>query len=257
MQRRIPSGILLILGLAAAFAIPILAFRAVYPLLGYSSTTVVAIQIAILLAGVALAAFAGYGAGRLGSGLASLAQGVVMIAGCYALFLAVAAGLSAAGVIHEPLLRAGYSPWLMVDNWLLTGFGEELLFRGFLLTLMVAMLPSRYRWWAVVASALVFALWHLPSLVASGREGAQLLLRLALPAASGLIFGAVYLWSRNLWFTAFLHGTTNYPLSPLITENPVLGLAFMAIALGAAFLIGRMGSAPRPGGSYRRAAGRA
>jgi uncharacterized protein len=257
MQRRTPSLLLLILGLAVTFAIPILSFRAVYPLFGYNLTTLVAVQIAILLAGAALAALAGYGPRRLGAGPASLVLGIVLIAACYALFLAIAAGLSAAGIVKEPLLRTGYAAWPVVDNWLLTGFGEELLFRGFLLTLMVAMLPSRHRWWTVAAVAIIFALWHLPSLLAAGREGTQLLLRLALPAASGLIFGAVYLWSRNLWFTAFLHGTTNYPLSPLITENPALGLVFMAIALSAAFLAGRMGLAPRPAGSYRRATRRA
>jgi membrane protease YdiL (CAAX protease family) len=82
-----------------------------------------------------------------------------------------------------------------------------------------------------------------------------ILLALGLPAASGLIFGAVYLWSRNLWFTAFVHGTTNYPLSPLITESPALGLLFMAVALCAAFLVGRIGLAPRPSGSYGGADG--
>lgn len=230
---------LLVFGTVLVFFLPMFAFLVIYRLFGYNPVTVAVASGINLPVGLALVSVAGYRASQLGANLASLAEGVLLIAVSYVVFFMATFVLATLGVVLGPVMRESYSVWVLVDNWLLTGFGEELLFRGFLLTSIMRLSPTRSRWWAVVGIALVFGLWHLPGLMFGGREGAQLLLRLALPAASGLIFGVIYLLSGNLWLAAFVHGSTNYPLSPLITGNPIAGLLFVGLTMIIVLLTGR------------------
>ena len=230
---------LLIIGTVLIFVLPLFAFMVIYKLLGYNSVTVgVALGVNLLVA-LVLVTMAGYGADQLGTNPSYLAEGVLLIASSYIVFLEAMLTFTALGIVVGPVLRESYSAWALAEGWLLTGFGEELLFRGFLLTLLIRLFPTRSCWWAVGGSAVVFGLWHLPGLMFGGREGAELLLRLAPPTASGMIFGVTYLLSGNLWLAAFVHGSTNYPLSPLITGNPIAGLLSAGIAVTGAFIAGR------------------
>ena len=230
---------LLIIGTVLIFVLPLFAFTVIYKLFGYNSVTVGMALGVNLLVGLALVTVGGYGVNQLGASPSYLAEGVLLIASSYVVFLGAMLTFTALGIVLGPLLRESYSVWALAEGWLLTGFGEELLFRGFLLALLMRLFPTRSRWWAVGGSAVVFGLWHLPGLMFGGREGAELLLRLALPTASGMIFGVTYLLSGNLWLAAFVHGSTNYPLSPLITDNPIAGLLFAGIAVTGAFIAGR------------------
>ncbi len=84
---------------------------------------------------------------------------------------------------------------MLLLTWTLVAFGEELLFRGFLLTRLESMLGSGGA--AVLAQALLFGAGH-----------AYLGARGALTAgAVGLAFGTVYLFAgRNLWPLVIAHG---------------------------------------------------
>ena len=68
------------------------------------------------------------------------------------------------------------------------------MFRGFLLPSLTKYLPQ---WGAVLASALVFSLVHFT------KDGFLPLLLL------GLVFGAVYVQTRNLWPPILLHAVWN------------------------------------------------
>lgn len=88
---------------------------------------------------------------------------------------------------------------------------------------------------AILASSIVFALYHLLFSLQMGKRGMSLIMDVLLPFASSWVFCLAYLLSSNLWLAAFLHGVTNYPLSPSIKSSPFLGLLFMGIAV----LLGR------------------
>jgi CAAX protease family protein len=91
--------------------------------------------------------------------------------------------------------------WLAV-SWLVGGFSEELLFRGFLLNKVAAMAGSDRFGLAlgVAAQAVLFGLLHL-------YQGA---FGFVFAFAMALVFGLGYLaCSRNLWPLIVVHGTWN------------------------------------------------
>jgi hypothetical protein len=69
--------------------------------------------------------------------------------------------------------------------------------------------------------------------------GTSIMGRLGLNLASWRVIGGAYAMSRNLWLVALAHGSMGYSPTPLITGSPLLGLVFMALALGGAWWLGQ------------------
>lgn len=88
---------------------------------------------------------------------------------------------------------------------LLTGFAEELIYRGLLLR---ALLPLG-RWTAALSLALLFGLLHLLSLTAGVSPVAAGVQALS-GAAVGLLFGALWIRGRSLWPLVGLHALRNF-----------------------------------------------
>ena len=63
--------------------------------------------------------------------------------------------------------------------------------------------------------------------------------RLALNASSWLFISAAYALSGNLWLAALMYANTDYPLSRLVTQQPAMGLLFMALMLVGAWVLSR------------------
>ncbi|OZG64126.1 abortive infection protein [Bifidobacterium hapali] len=104
---------------------------------------------------------------------------------------------------------ATYSPWIdLLVMGLVAGISEELMMRGILLRLIEEWLGS---WGAVVISALVFGLMHL-----SNADG-TLWGGIAIAIEAGLLFGAIYLATRSLWWCIGFHFMWN------IAEGPIYG----------------------------------
>lgn len=215
----------------AAFALPIFTWYAWYPLAGYSEWTVRAAVFLNLAAGAVLLVAYRFPVKAVGLGLAHLGQAVFRLGLVYGLILLL--GIAANGLFEAglPLLRNSYRLDGFLEGWLLTGLGEELLFAGVLFSLVAGRLSSRKGWAAVLVVALLFALWHLPGYLAQGRTGMDLAGRLAINLASWGFFGAVYVLSGNLWLAAFTHGSTDYALTPMIVDNPLVGLLFMGMLM--------------------------
>jgi membrane protease YdiL (CAAX protease family) len=165
------------------------------------------------------------------------AKALALIGLAYALILVIGAGMNAFMGTNLRLFRDAYSLNGFFENWLLTGFGEELLFCGVLFPLTAMKLPPRNRWLAVLLVALLFAFWHLPGYMAQGRPFEQVIGRMALNAVSWGIFGTIYAISGNLWLSAFTHASTDYGLTPLVTDEPLMGLTFMAFLVLAVWLV--------------------
>jgi uncharacterized protein len=87
-------------------------------------------------------------------------------------------------------------------SWTLAAFGEEMIFRGYLLHRiadLVQHLPHRWIW-ALVLSAAIFSIGHLYQGITGVVD----------TFLAGIFLGALYLYSgRNLWLPILTHGVIN------------------------------------------------
>jgi len=117
--------------------------------------------------------------------------------------------LAVAGVYRVAGWNESYNPWPdLLWVGLVAGVAEELIFRGMLLRLVEELLGS---WGAVAISAVVFGLLHLANPNGTIWGGA------AIAIEAGLLFAAIYLLTRSLWWCIGLHIAWN------ITEGPIFG----------------------------------
>lgn len=89
----------------------------------------------------------------------------------------------------------------------LIAFSEEIVFRGYILN---NLLQTVNKWWALIISAFLFALFHI------NNPGITLIAVLNVFLA-GLVLGMNYIYTRNLWFGILLHFSWNF------YQGPVLG----------------------------------
>ncbi|MGD8279125.1 MAG: CPBP family intramembrane metalloprotease [Gemmatimonadota bacterium] len=146
---------------------------------------------------------------RKGIGWAVLAGGVITV------FQVFAGGRADA---IQALFRSGRALWLFPFAFAvmleLAGFTEEFLFRGFIQTRLEPLLRSR--WAAVLVTALLFGVYHLPYAYLNpqwpshGDWGAAWLAALGNGVPGGLLLGALYVFSRgNLLACVVLHALNN------------------------------------------------
>lgn len=118
----------------------------------------------------------------------------------------------------QQLIRSGRAVWLFPFSlalmMILAGFTEEFLFRGFLQTRLERLIQSR--WVAVVVTASLFGLYHLPYAYLNpqwpshGDWGAAWGAALGNGIPGGLILGGLYVVSRgNLLACVLLHSMIN------------------------------------------------
>ena len=89
--------------------------------------------------------------------------------------------------------------FVLLMVWTTAAFGEEMLFRGFVLNEMAGLIGNSEaaRWLAAMATGVLFGVGHLH----------QGLAGVLLASASGCLFGAAYLLlKRNLWPVIIAHG---------------------------------------------------
>ncbi len=87
-------------------------------------------------------------------------------------------------------------------SWTLAGFGEEFVYRGYLLNRVAQILGGGRRAWlaALGATTVLFGLGHV-------YQGASGVIDTAL---AGLVFGVVYIFGgRNLWMPIIAHGVAD------------------------------------------------
>lgn len=217
-----------------------------YRFAGYSHVTLTLTQAATLFLGILFVTIYRLGWRRIGLGVRDLGEGAAVAAVAHAVLLGVLLILRAAGN-EVRLFRDGYRLDALFNNWVLTGFAEELVFAGVIFGLALVALGRECRfvsaWPVVILVAVMFSLWHLPGYIAvalrSGGLGFSLLGKLAIPFASWLFFGSIYVLSGSLWLVAAVHASTDYALLPAITDRPLLGLLFMLTNVALAWWVGR------------------
>lgn len=108
-----------------------------------------------------------------------------------------------------------------VAMYLFTGPVEELAFRGYLQNKVVSQVnmgsPIAQTTLGILTAALSFALLHIPAyLIVRGQAFGAVIGTLVLLTATGVIFGAIYAATRNLYLVMFLHSIGN--LWPLVVD---------------------------------------
>jgi membrane protease YdiL (CAAX protease family) len=136
-----------------------------------------------------------------------LATGLLLGAGLVALTFAV---LAALGVYKFGGVNALSIMMLIpLAELVLVGMAEEMMFRGVIFGVTERSLGSKA---AIVISALVFSLAHLPN------EGVSVL-AIAVIAAYGVMQAALYMKTRRLWACIGTHIAWNYCVSQVFSST--------------------------------------
>jgi len=111
------------------------------------------------------------------------------------------------------------APWLtaVLLQFAVVGLVEEAAFRGYFQTKVIALLGDGGRLrvaGGVAASSLLFGVLHTPGALFAGASPTGVLAAAALPAITGVLFGAIYELTHNVWLVALFHGLGNtWPLA--------------------------------------------
>ena len=98
----------------------------------------------------------------------------------------------------------------------LIAFSEELVFRGYVLDSLMDSYPNK--WVALAISAALFAAFHFTSPAINPLGFANLVI-------AGFLLGINYVYTKNLWFSFFLHLSWNY------FQGPILGFRVSGLTL--------------------------
>jgi uncharacterized protein len=117
-----------------------------------------------------------------------------------------------------------------------TAIFEEIVFRGIIFRIFQEKLGSYI---ALVISALLFGAMHLSN------PHSSVLLALGLAIQAGLLLGAAYMYSGNLWFPIAIHFAWNY------TQSGIFGAILSGNTVGESLLITKIkGAAWLTGGKF-------
>ena len=154
----------------------------------------------------------------------------------FGLFATVFAILGASGVARWHGLSAHFDVIPVLAASIVAAIGEELAFRGALFRVLEDSLGTA---WALVLSAAVFGLLHALN------PGATVLSTLAIALEAGILLGAAYAFTRNLWFAIGLHLGWNF------TEGGIFGVSVSGFSAGkGVFAVALSGSRLLTGGRF-------
>lgn len=115
--------------------------------------------------------------------------------------------LDGRAIVTEPTYRV----YLFLLECSFTGYFEEIIFRGILLTLLVQLFAKKNHGIvkAILLSSLLFGLSHVINLF-SGASLSSTVLQVGYSFLLGCLWAVMYLKTNNLWVTMFLHATYNF-----------------------------------------------
>jgi membrane protease YdiL (CAAX protease family) len=129
------------------------------------------------------------------------------------------------------------APWLIfvLLNFLIVGLVEEVAFRGYFQSKMIALLGDetrRHVALGILATSLVFGALHTPGALVSGAGPGGALTAAMLPAITAVLFGIIYELTHNVYLVAMFHGLGN--TWPLVIDWPSWsGTALLGFWVGA------------------------
>jgi len=128
----------------------------------------------------------------------------------------------------------GTSIFLSFGLMVIIAFGEEIVFRGYVLN---NLMESTGKWMALVISSLLFAGFHM------GNSSVAILPIINIFLAS-LVLGVNYIYTKNLWFGIALHFSWNF------IQGAVLGYAVSGLPIQSIFHHELKGDDLIPGGDF-------
>lgn len=207
-----------------------------YPIVGYGTASRVAAQLAFFFVAALLMAPLRLRWRDVGLGPRRLVWAIVAALVAFGAVMSSAWLANAVVGTEYTVLRPSYRVWPFADAFLLTALGEELLFAGVTYRVLRRVLGQMKPIWSVALTAVAFAAMHVPGYLAMEYSTTQVLGRIGLNFVSWLVFGGVYATSGNLWSAVVTHAATDHGLTPLITSEPLFGLAFMAAMVAMSLL---------------------
>lgn len=118
--------------------------------------------------------------------------------------------------------------------FIFVSLSEEILGRGYILN---NLLTSMNKYWALIISALIFMLFHGMNFNLSPIAFLNLFL-------AGILLGATYIYTKNLWFPISLHLFWNF------FQGPILGYSVSGQKIDSLFLLETMGNKNISGGEF-------
>ncbi len=101
---------------------------------------------------------------------------------------------------------------------------EEFQFRGFVHDQSQRVLP---KWGALIYSSVFFGFSHIPiALTVYKMDFVQLIFAEISWMTAGAVFGALYMWSRNIFACIVMHGIGNWQLSVYFWQSEITGTGF-------------------------------
>jgi membrane protease YdiL (CAAX protease family) len=97
--------------------------------------------------------------------------------------------------------------WVSLLNNTGVAFGEEIVFRAYLLT---GLKEAWGRWAGLAIMMVVFGVVHFPAYIAQGMHPLVLGVAIALAAVLGAVFGLIYLRTGSLWIPVGMHFAWNF-----------------------------------------------
>ena len=152
------------------------------------------------------------------------------------LFGIVFAVLGAAGVAHWHGMSAHFDVIPVLAASIVAAIGEELAFRGAVFRVLEDSLGTL---WALLLSVAIFGLLHALN------PGATVLSTVAIALEAGILLGAAYAVTRNLWFAIGLHLGWNF------TEGGIFGVSVSGFSAGkGVFAVALSGPTLLTGGKF-------
>ncbi len=147
--------------------------------------------------------------------LSSVATGLAVGVGAYAVLLSIAFGLMQAGLFDNKQQSAAvldWPLWLRLYAALTAGVVEEILYRGYAIERLTALVGRR--WIAALVAILAFALAHAPFWGLAG---------VGVPLFGGIFFTALYMWRRDLTMCMTAHAfidVVSLVILPMLVARP-------------------------------------
>lgn len=173
----------------------------------------------------------GLGSFRFGDFLSGLLLGAVLMTLIF--FILLASGeVTLQNALSDP--NISHFIWSGLLLFILVGFTEELVFRGYFMTVLGQM---DRKWLTVVISALIFAFVH-------GNNPNASLLGITNVFIVGVLFAVMFIKTGSLWMPIGFHIAWNY------FQGNVFGFPVSGTEPNGIYNIGEMGSALWTGGAF-------
>ena len=228
-----------ILSYSAAIILQVLTWFLLYPVAGYNNLTLHIALAAMFMLGITLLLSLKLSKIKIGAGLNDFLKALFGFLAVNLIIIILLLLMRLFGS-EKPLFRSNYRLDAFLSNWVLTAFGEELVFI-IIFSLLSGRFDQKNRWKIVLIVAGLFAIWHLPGYLAIGIKmdslNVGIFFDLLLRFISWLFFGFIYLFSGNLWLVVFAHASTDYAILPAVVNQPNIGLLFMGLLLTYAWML--------------------